>query len=292
MIVLMEYIILGIIGSCMGSFVGASLWRLRARELNQERLAGHHYSRTEYKKLAKLSNKKMLEDRSVCLSCSGNLKWFDMIPVISWVVLRGKCRHCQAKIGMMEVLLEIGLLLFFVGSYFFWPSGLDNGLEIARFILWLISGTGLALLLAYDFKWMLLPDSVSIGVIVIGLVNTILMVLSSSNPAGVIFSTFGALLILSGLYYLLYIISRGKWVGFGDVKLGIGLALILSDWELAFIALFTANLIGSLIVVPLMALGKIKRDSRVPLGPLLIVGTFIAGLFGPSIIDWYINTLL
>jgi prepilin signal peptidase PulO-like enzyme (type II secretory pathway) len=98
-------------------------------------------------------------------------------------------------------------------------------------------------------------------------------------------------LILSGLYFALYQISKGKWVGFGDVKLGLGLALLLADWRFAFIALFAANLIGCIIVLPSMARGKLKRDSHVPFGPLLIIGSIIALLAGNYLISWYISCL-
>jgi prepilin signal peptidase PulO-like enzyme (type II secretory pathway) len=97
----------------------------------------------------------------------------------------------------------------------------------------------------------------------------------------------GAAAALSGLYYLLWLISKGQWIGFGDVKLGLALAFLLGDWRLALIALFSANLIGSLLVVPSMLAGKIDRKAHVPFGPLLISGAVIAMLFGNAIVDWY-----
>jgi prepilin signal peptidase PulO-like enzyme (type II secretory pathway) len=100
-------------------------------------------------------------------------------------------------------------------------------------------------------------------------------------------SMAGSVVVLSGLYYLLWLISKGRWIGFGDVKLGLALALLLSDWRLALIALFGANLIGSLLVIPGMLTGRISRNAHVPFGPLLIAGTILAMLFGKQIIAWY-----
>jgi len=82
------------------------------------------------------------------------------------------------------------------------------------------------------------------------------------------------------------------WIGFGDIKLGLGLALLLADWRLAFIALFAANLIGCLIVLPAMAMKKLKRNSHVPFGPLLIAGFVIAGLAGNYLMSLYFYNLL
>jgi len=145
----------------------------------------------------------------------------------------------------------------------------------------------LAILFAYDAKWFLLPDQISFLVIGLGLVNATLVVIGSTNPIGAILNVIGSVAVLSGIYFLLYLVSKGRWIGFGDIKLGLGLGLLLADWQLAFIALFLANLIGCLIVIPLMAVGKLKRDSHVPFGPLLILGMIIAKFVGPAVIGFY-----
>lgn len=91
---------------------------------------------------------------------------------------------------------------------------------------------------------------------------------------------------------MLYVISQERWVGLGDVYLGIALGLLLADWQLALVALFLANLIGSLVVLPGLMLGRLGRKAQVPFGPLLIVGATIAMLVGEQMIDWYIGLLL
>ena len=93
------------------------------------------------------------------------------------------------------------------------------------------------------------------------------------------------------MYALLFIVSRGRWVGFGDVKLGAALGLILVDWRLSALALFLANLIGCLIVIPLLAAKKVTRTSHIPFGPMLIVGAVLAWLVGWQILDWYLGAL-
>lgn len=274
------YITLALVGLCMGSFAGASTWRLRARQLVADKLHGEDVDNNEYNKLNKLTKKSISNDHSQCLNCSYALKWYDLIPLFSWLLLGGKCRKCRKSIGYFEIIIELGVAAFFVASYVFWPYPFSNIFQISKFVIWLISGVALAIAFAYDKKWFILPDVTSYFVIALGLINSILIITSSCDIAGSLLSIVGALLILSGLYFVLYIVSKGEWIGFGDIKLGFGLALLLSDWKLAFIALFAANFVGCIIVLPAMIAGKLKRDSHVPFGPLLIVGTFIAALAG------------
>lgn len=283
------YFTLTLFGLCFGSFAGASIWRLRARQLVQDKKSGEKVDQSEFKRINKLTKTSLLGDHSRCLNCSYVLKWYDLVPLLSWLSLGGRCRKCHQPIGWLEPLTEIGVAIFFVISFAFWPYPLNSDLQIARLVLWLIAGIGLAILFVYDMKWSILPDKVNFAVIGIGVINTLLVVIMASDKIGVLIGIVGSVAILSGLYWVIYLISRGMWIGFGDIKLGLGLALLLADWRLAFIALFAANLIGCLIVLPSMITGKLKRNSRVPFGPLLIVGFVIAGLTGNYLINHFFN---
>lgn len=286
------YLALVLVGLCFGSFAGASVWRLRARQLAQDKADGEEYDKAEYKKLQKIVSKDIVKDRSKCLHCGYTLEWYDMIPLISWLSLGGKCRKCRANIGWMELLIELSVATFFVVSYIFWPYSMTEFFGIVRFAIWLVSGVVLAILFVYDKKWFLLPNLINYVAIVLGLLNAILVLIAASDKSAALISIAGSILILSGLYLFLYLISKGKWIGFGDIKLGLGLALLLADWKLAFIALFAANLVGCLIVLPAVAMGRLKRDSHVPFGPLLIIGALLAGLAGNYLINIFIYSLL
>jgi len=172
-----------------------------------------------------------------------------------------------------------------------WPYALVSPIDILRLVIWLIAGVGLAVLFVYDLKWFLLPDKVSFFVIGSGIITSIIAVSQSTDVAGALASIGGSVLILSGVYLMLYLISKGAWIGFGDIKLGLGLALLLADFRLAFIALFAANLIGCLIVIPAMIAGKLKRNSHVPFGPLLIGGAIVAQLGGLYLVEWYMSSV-
>lgn len=234
-------------------------------------------------------NNSIASGRSVCLHCGHKLAWYDLIPVFSWAVLKGKCRSCGVAIGWLEPLLEVSLAVFFVISYLFWPHTLDDFFSIAGFVIWLLSGILLAVLFIYDLKWSLLPDKINYIFALVAFVGAILIVIDSGAPLASALNIVGSVLVLSGLYYLLHTLSKGRLVGFGDVKLGLGLGLLLADWRLGIVALFTANLLGCLVVAPGLITGKLKRTSRVPFGPFLILGTLIAGLFGHLIIDFYFS---
>lgn len=286
------YLALILVGLCLGSFAGAMVWRLRARQLIEDKAVGESVNSAELKRLEKLTKKDALHDHSQCLYCSYTLRWYDLIPLASWLSLSGKCRNCRHKIGRMEPLIELAVALFFVLSYTFWPYGLISTLEIARLVIWLAAGVSLAILFVYDLKWFLLPDRVNFTLIGFGAVTAAIAIIEAKDHVAALLSVITAAVILSGLYFVLYMISKGHWIGFGDIKLGLGLALLLADWRLAFIALFAANLIGCLIVIPAMIRGNLKRDSHISFGPLLIGGTVVAECIGLYLIDTYFYSLI
>lgn len=282
-------VLLGLLGLAMGSFAGATVWRLRVRQLAEDKQHDKS-SAKDYKKLAYLL-KPISKDRSHCLECKHELRWYDLLPLVSWLSLGGKCRYCRKPIGLTEPLVELGVAAFFVLSYVLWPVALQAPLDIAQFVIWLVAGVLLAILFIYDLKWFLLPDSVNYSVIGLGIILSLLRLVQAEDLTAALWSLAGSVLILSGLYYFIYLSSKGKMIGFGDIKLGLGLALLLGDWTLAFLALFLANFIGCLMVLPAMLRGKLDRKSHIPFGPLLIAGFAITGLFGQQIISQYMSWL-
>lgn len=278
-----------ILGAAFGSFAGAQVWRLRAAQLKGDAKAGEKISAHDKKQVKHLEHRKgVREDRSRCLHCGHSLAWYDLLPVISWLQLGGRCRYCREPIGRLEIAIELGLGLFFVGSYLFWPYGFDTFYDTARFVLWLVASVGLAILFVYDSKWFLLPDKVTFPLIGVAALSSALFLAQEGFTAQAFISVVTSCALLSGLYFALYYVSKGAWIGFGDIKLGLVLALLLADWQLAVLALFLANFIGTLIVFPLLSLKKITRETHLPFGPLLIAGWAIAGLFGGNIIAWYL----
>lgn len=255
---------LGILGLCMGSFANATVWRLH-------------------------NKKNIAKDRSECEQCHHKLAWFDLIPLVSWLSLGGKCRYCRAPIRKEIIFTEVVTGLLFVASYWWWPQNITAFYPELTFGLWLVALTMLIILFLYDMKWLLLPDKVMFPLIATGVLMMFVRI-SEQGSWLPIFESLYAVTILSGLYLVLFLVSKGKWVGFGDVKLGLFLGLGLGTWPLALLCLFLANCIGCLFVIPGMLVGKLRRSSRVPFGPFLILGFTIAMLFGNRMIEWYMSS--
>lgn len=280
-----EVLIAGVFGLLLGSFAGAQVWRLRARQLDEDRRAGEPIDKKELTQLKPLIAASLTSDRSLCLSCHHQLRWYDMIPLLSWASTGGRCRYCRQPIGSLEPLIELGLSVAFVISYLYWPIPLTSGVAWGTFIVWLLSLTSLAILVTYDIRWQLLPDIVSYSYMLLGI---IFVALGFHGEWGSIVDVLGAVAVLGGLYGVLYLFSGGRWIGFGDVKLGVGLGLFLPNWRQALLALFLANLIGCIVVIPGLIGRKLTSTSHIPFGPFLVAGMILAFFWG----DWLISKLL
>ena len=256
-------IFLFIVGAAFGSFVGALTWRMK---------------------------KKMdwVKGRSICEHCKHQLGVLDLVPILSWLFLRGKCRYCHKKIGWTAIILEISVGVAFVISYLLWPS-FDN-LNTIHFGLWLIEVVLMAALLVYDARWRLLPNKLLFPLIGVAAIQVIIsFIVSATQGWPTAWTYLGnvalALIPIFGVYLMLYLASRGKWIGLGDVKFGIAVALITADWRLALLVLAGANLLGTLVMLPLLIAHKKTMNSKIAFGPFLIIATFLVFLFSSSLID-------
>jgi len=264
MIMVTNSILFAVLGAAMGSFAGALVWRLH-------------------------TGKNFVSDRSQCEHCHHVLGPLDLVPIFSWLILKGRCRYCNAKIGATALVLELVVAALFVVSYIFWPLGFTEVAAQVSFVIWLIYIILLAALFIYDLKWFLLPDKIVFILIGLALVDAFCRTLLVGENYFT-YIAFGAVPV-AGLYGLLYFISKGKWVGFGDVKLGLFIGFALG-WQKALLVLAVANLIGFFVVIPGLLSKKLSRTSKVPFGPFLIVAFFLAGLWGDYFINWYILNVL
>lgn len=289
---LLIYLSLVLLGLTFGSFAGATVWRLRARQLVEDKAEGEEYDEKQYKRLVMLTKHKGTKDRSRCLSCSHQLAWYDLLPLVSWASTGGRCRYCRRPIGLFEPLIELSTAALFVASYSLWPGGVVTILDIVQFGLWLVAGVMMVILFVYDLKWFLLPWQVMFSLIAVSAAEAVLTVVEAPDTGTAILSLLGAVAILSGLYFVLHKISNGTWIGFGDVYLGLALALLLADWQLAFVTLFAANLIGCILVIPGLMTGKLSRTTPVPFGPMMIAGFLLAFFYGQPLIAWYSSLVI
>lgn len=278
----MILVMLVLVGLCMGSFVEATSWRL--------------HEQTKRSKLTKKQKQELsiTKGRSMCAHCKHQLAWYDLLPLLSWVSLRGKCRYCQKPIGWHAPALELTTAALFAISYLSWPYvlGSDFGLAWVVFGLWLLCVVLFVLLSVYDLRWMLLPDRV----VLVLVLTAFAYAAFQQSVAGVSLDGFisivSSVAVSSGLFWVLYQVSGGKWIGGGDVKLGVALGLLIGAPLPAMLMLFLASLMGTLVALPLLIKAKSKQQLKIPFGPFLMSATFVVVIYGERLIDWYTNTVL
>jgi len=279
---LMIIAVLVVMGLCLGSFVNALVWRVH----EQQEQAGKKKPDKKYQ--AKLS---VAKGRSMCPHCKHELVAKDLLPVLSWLSLGGKCRYCAKPISPQYPLVELSTAVLFVASYLWWPVSFDTA-QTAVFVLWLALLTGLLALLVYDARWFLLPNRLIYPLGVIAVAQAVISISTASRPSLALFNTVLAVLVGGGIFYLLFQFSGGKWIGGGDVKLGWLLGLIVATPARGLLLIFLASIGGTLVSLPLMARGRLKRTSLIPFGPFLIIAAIIVQLFGADILHWYTRTFI
>lgn len=235
----------------------------------------------------------MLHGRSMCAHCRHQLRWYDLIPLLSWLSLGGKCRYCRKPIGWQAPLLELATAGLFVLSYVYWPLYFSSGIGLTHvlFGLWLSVLVWFVYLSVYDLRWMLLPNKAVAGALVSSAGVWIVRELILGFEWLSVLNLAGAVAVLAGLFWILYQVSDGRWIGGGDVKLAVALGVLAGEPVRAFLILFIASLLGSVVGVALAVKAK-SRQLHVPFGPFLMGATVIVYLFGGDIIDWYVRTLL
>ncbi len=268
-------ILVFIFGTAIGSFLSVIIHRIRHKQ------------------------KGILLSHSVCPSCKKKLKWRHLIPVFSWLFLRGKCGYCGKKISTHYFSLEVITGLLFLLTFLVWgfiieiPSTVDptllnyaiNWHQFEIFIFYIILFTFLIGIFFYDLLYQEIPDRFSIpaigitiaGVLLLGLTPPLSMLIGGAG----IFLFFLAQLVL----------SKGKWIGGGDLRLGALMGLLLG-WQLGLIALVISYFLGSITSIVLLIQKKANRKSAIPFGPFLVTGTVIAIFYGNQILSWYLGTLM
>jgi len=249
-----------LLGLVIGSFLNYVIYRLS--------IEGHSF----------LKDFSDLKNRSYCPNCKHNLSWKDLFPVFSFTFLGGRCRYCKEKISWQYPLVEISTALIFLLIY-------SQKMMILDTIYMFYIACVLIIIFAFDFKHYLIPDKILFPAIFISFAYN--WIFHSDNLMNYILAA-----ILSSLFFLIiYLISKGNWMGFGDVKLAILLGLILG-FPGILAGLFLAFLIGAIIGLIVIFLGKKGLKSEVPFAPFLITGTFLSVFWGQDIINWYLNFIL
>lgn len=253
------YLFLFILGLQFGSFINAFNYRLKTGE-------------------------SVWRGRSHCPHCQHVLNWRDLIPVLGFLLLKGRCRYCDQPISKRYPLIEItaGLLLVIIWIF---------SVSVSWAVFYSIVFLALLAIADYDLQHYLISDRVLLFCLIVALAfltfrgfqqGNLLDWPNSPLLLGLL-AGFSASLFLG----LIYCLTRGKGMGFGDVKLVFVLGLIVG-WPAVILALFLSFFIGAIIGLGLVISKRKKMKEALPFGPFLVLGVLIATLWGSQIINWYL----
>ena len=240
-----------------------------------------------------IRRKDWVKGRSSCDSCHKKLGVIDLVPLFSWASTAGKCRYCKAKLSWTYPATELGLGLAFAGTYINMQD-LIHGLAVpVMFGLWLARLILMTILFVIDAKTMKLPYKFLFPLIGLAAIYAVTAIVSASDPMSTFLNTLASLAVGSGIFAVLFVVSRGKWIGDSDVLFGIVIGLYLGKPLESWLAINLACLAG-LLYAAVFSITKKKsiRRAKIPFGPFLIIGLYFAFLYGAQIIDWYAQTVL
>lgn len=218
----------------------------------------------------------VVNTRSHCLSCKKNIAWYDLAPLLSFILLRGKCRECGVKISWQYPIVEALTAALAIHLYFLYGLSFLFAGYLTIFCLLLVIAT-------IDLKAMVVPDEFILPVILLGLMVTFLNQPIPDSPAW-------GVLLCGGLLAIFVLFSKEKWMGQGDIGLGVLLGL-LAGLTGGAVGLLLAFVTGALVSLGLLLLRKKNLKDMVPFGPFLIGATYVATIWGSEIAAWYLNTV-
>lgn len=244
------YIIVVIYGLLIGSFLNVLIYRIPKKE-------------------------NFVITRSHCMSCGYQLQWYDLVPVISYVCLGGKCRKCKEKISIQYPCIEcLNAVAYFL---VFWKVGF-----CAESILFCLMTSALIALSVIDFRTFEIPVGFNIF---IGSVGIVRILLDLEHWSLYVIGGCSVSLFLM----LLFVLSNGRAIGGGDVKLMAAAGLVIG-WKLSILSFFLACILGS--VIHLIRMKITKEEHVLAMGPYLSAGIYISVLYGNEILQWYISTVM
>ncbi len=250
-----------LIGLCIGSFLNVVVFRTHA-EMS-------------------------LGGRSHCMVCEAPIAWYDLIPVVSFLMLGGKCRSCHQAISWQYPVVEFVTGLVFMLAYtryatqMFLPPTATVDTYWIFLVRDLLFSVFLIIVFVYDLRYVLILDRFTVPAMIIALGLNVWL---GMDPLSLLLGG----LVIGSFFLSQYLLSRGTWVGGGDIRMGILMGLMLGLRD-GLLALFIAYMIGAIVGIGLLLSGKATPRSQVAFGTFLTVATFVALLFGDPIVNWYLG---
>ena len=210
--------------------------------------------------------------RSHCMTCGHVLSWYELIPLFSYLFLGGKCRHCKTHISAQYPIVEALNGILYVILYLACGIGIEC-------ILYCLCASALLALSVIDWRTHEIPIVFNIFILLLGLIR---LVTDIGNWSQYVIGLFA----VSGFLFLLFLITKGRGIGGGDIKLMAATGLLLG-WQLNIIAFLLGCVIGSIIHLSIMAIKKAGRE--LAFGPYLSAGVFVAMIWGEQLVSWYLS---
>jgi prepilin signal peptidase PulO-like enzyme (type II secretory pathway) len=254
-----------LIGLCVGSFLNVAIFRVHEGE-------------------------PIVKGRSKCRSCEEPIDAKDLVPVLSYLHLKGRCRRCKSVISWQYPVIEVATMLLFVVAYLrleylYQIGSISEGLAYLLVLRDWIFVAFLIVIFVYDLRHMLILDKFTVpGMIFAVLANLLL----GTVP---VWSILAGGAVLAGFFWIQFLISKGTWVGGGDIRMGALMGFMLG-LEHGLVALFIAYVLGAIMGLAMMASGKVTRKTPVPFGTFLSVATIVMLFVGEPLIEWYLGLFL
>lgn len=258
-----------VIGACIGSFLNVCIYRL-PRDLS------------------------LIKPRSFCPHCSKSIRWYDNIPLVSFLCLTGRCRFCKNKISFRYIFVEAFTALL---SLLVWHNAQSQSLELAEILLRLLLTYALIVVSMVDLDLYIIPDEISYSYFFLAVALSILLPahLGVTGRFHALFlSLLGALIGGGGLWlvgWIAKIFMKKEAMGLGDVKLMMMVGAWMG-WKATIASVMIASLIGSLVGLGFVIKKRLQIESRIPFGPFLSLGAFIYMMWGSEIWRWYAHFFL
>ena len=250
------YIIGGILGLCVGSFLNVVIYRLP-------------------------NNMSLASPPSHCTACDYSLRWYDNIPVLSYLFLGGKCRKCKTKISPRYMIVELANAVFWLLSIaIFWNISIIYACAMA------IVSSVLICIFFIDLEHMLIFNRFTL-IVALGGIVAMFFDTKTVWYDHIIGAVSGGLISL-GVYYGALLVLKKEGLGFGDVKYAAAAGLLLG-WQKFILAILIASVVGSIVMIILNRISDAEKQKEYPFGPYLAVATLIAMFFGNIIVSWYIE---
>jgi len=262
--------LLAILGLLIGSFLNVVIYRLPVM-LEASWKAEAATMQGQLTPVAERFN--LMVPRSRCQSCGHTLSWFENIPVLSYIVLRGRCRHCQAPVSLRYPLIELatGALFFFCG----WHWGLN-----ATALVWCGFAAALLALAMIDWDTTLLPDDITLPLLWAGLIAAALRV-SGVTLTDAVWGAVGGYLSLWLVYWAFKLATGKEGMGFGDFKLFAALGAWFG-WQALIPIILMASVIGAIIGIAMKFSSALREGGYIPFGPFLSGAGLTAMLVEPQ----------